>query len=144
MVCLMLAGLSGRGVLGIEPPAVKKGEPYYVSIPLSYWVYQSDAKACGLPADRVKCEGNDDHTICFFSQNACERAYIAETATDEKISMFPSETKCAGITLAGEWGLVVSASAEECRSAISANGDIIVEKVFGYYGSKMIVRRGKK
>jgi len=141
---LTLGGLFGCEVMAVEPSAVKKGEPYYVSIPLSYWVYQSDAKACGLPADKVKCEGKEDRTVCFYSQNACERAYIADTATDEKIVMFPNEAKCAGFTLAGEWTIAVSPSAEECRKSITANGDLTVEKVYGYYGSKMILRRGKK
>ena len=141
---LILGGLFGCDALAVEPSAVTKGEPYYVAIPLSYWVYRSDAKACGLPADRVKCEGNEDRTICFYSQSACERAYVVETATDEKIIMFPNEARCAGIKLAGEWRFVVSASVEECRKAIAANGDFMVEKVYGYYGSRMIVRRGKK
>ncbi len=141
---LTLAGLFSCDVPAIESPAVKKGEPYYVSIPLSYWVYQSDAKACGLPADKVKCEGNEDRTICFYAQGACERTYIAEAATDEKIVMFPNDAKCAGFTITGEWSVTVFASVEECRKAISTNGGLTVEKIYGTYGSKMILRRGKK
>lgn len=141
---LTLAGLFGRDVLAIEPEAVKKGERYYVSIPLSYWVYNADAKACGLSADRVKCEGSEDRTVCFFSQNACERSYIAESATNEKIILFPNDSKCAGFTLAGEWTSAVSVSAEECRKAIPASGDLTIEKVYGYYGSRMILRYPKK
>ena len=137
---LMGALLSGNSRAD-GPGAVRKGERYYLSIPLSYSVYRADAKACGLPLDKVKCEGSKDLTICGYSQSACERAYVADIVTEEKVILFPSEAKCGGFTVAGVWSAVLFSTVEECQRAVPASRDLILEKVSGYYGSKIVVKR---
>lgn len=137
---LILGMLFGGDALAAAPETVKKGQPLYLSIPLKYSVYRADATTCGLPADKVRCEGGGDLTICTYAQGACERAFLVETATVEKIMLFPSSKKCGGFTVAGEWGLVIHASVEDCQKALRSAGDIVVDAVPGYYGSKMVVR----
>ena len=141
---LALGALFGGEVSAVGPGAVRKGERFYLSIAVDYWVYRADAKACGLPSDKVRCEGSEDRTICAYSQGACEWAYLADIATEEKVILFPSEKKCSGFTVAGEWSAVLFPSAEECRKADPAGRDLVIEKVLGYYGSKIIVRRKNK
>jgi len=138
---LLLVALFASDVSAVGLEAVKKGQQLYLSIPLKYSVYKADAKTCGLPADKVRCEGSGGMTICAYAQGACERAYLADTATVEKIIMFPSEKKCGGFTVAGEWGLVLHSSPEDCQKAIRSAADLVVDAVPGYYGSKIIIRR---
>ena len=138
---LMMGVLFGGDASAASPGTVKKGERFYLSSPVSYWIYRADAQACGLPLDKVRCEGSKDLTICVYAQGACEWAYAADTATEEKVSLFSSEARCGGFTVAGEWSAVLFSSAEECRQAVPASGNLMIERVFGYYGSKMIVRR---
>ena len=140
----MIGALFGGEVSAVGPEAVKKGQQFYLSIPLKYSVYKADAITCGLPPDKVRCGGSGDLIICAYAQSACERAYIADTATMEKIILFPSEKKCGGFTVAGEWGLVLYSSLEDCQKALRSTGDLVVDPVPGYYGSKMIVRRRTK
>jgi hypothetical protein len=141
---LMGALLTGH-VSAAGPDVVRKGERYYVSIPMAYSVYKADAKTCDLPLDKVRCEraGEDaaDLTICAYSQGACERAYLADTVSEEKVVLFPSEAKCGGFTLSGEWPAVVFSSVEECRKAAPLSRALVLERVSGYYGSKIIVKR---
>ena len=141
---LMIGALFGGEVSAVGPEAVKKGQQFYLSIPLKYSVYKADAITCGLPPDKVRCGGSGDLIICAYAQSACERAYIADTATMEKIVLFPSEKKCGGFTVAGEWGLVLYSSLEDCQKALRSTGDLVVDPVPGYYGSKMIVRHRTK
>ena len=138
---LILGMLFGGNASAAGPETVKKGQPLYLSIPLKYSVYRADATTCGLPADKVRCEGGGELTICAYAQGACERAFLVETATMEKITLFPNEKKCGGFTVAGEWGLVLHASVEDCQNALRSAGGIVVDAVPGYYGSKIIVRR---
>ena len=138
---LVLGLLFVVDVSAVGPETVKKGQMLYLSIPLRYSVYRADIATCGLPADRVRCEGSGELTICAFAQSACEGAYLADTTTVEKIILFPNEKKCGGFTVAGEWGLVLHTTLEDCQRALRSAGDVVVEAVPGYYGSKMIVRR---
>lgn len=143
---LLVLWLVAGSLFAGEAPApgagvVRKGERYFLSIPLSYFVYRADAKACGLPLERVRCEGSGDTTICSYSQSACERAYVADTVTEEKVVLFPGEAKCSGFTIAGEWHSLLFSSFEECRKAIPASRDLILEKAPGYYGSRIVARR---
>ncbi len=138
---LILGALLASDASAVSPEAVKKGQPLYLSIPLKYSVYRADATTCGLPADKVRCEGIEEMTICAYAQGACERAYLADTPTLEKISLFPNEKQCGGFTVAGEWGLVLYSSLEECQKAVRNSGDLVVDAVPGYYGSKIIIRR---
>ena len=101
---LLLMGLLGASTAsGVEPEAVKKGERYYLSIPLGYWVYRGEAKRCGLPLDKMRCDGSEEQTICWYAQSACDRSCMADSITVEKTTLFPGETNCSGFTLAGEW-----------------------------------------
>ncbi|HEV8338020.1 MAG TPA: hypothetical protein VGR67_16540 [Candidatus Polarisedimenticolia bacterium] len=138
---LMIGVLFGSDASAVSPGAVKKGERFYLAAPVSYWVYRADAKACGLPMGQVRCEGSKDLTVCFYAQGACEWAYAADAAAEEKVVLFPGEASCGGFMVAGEWSAVLFASPEECRNAVPATRNLLIEKVFGYYGSRMIVRR---
>src|SRR6185436_7798335 len=71
---LMTAMWLGSDASAASPVRVEKGERYYLSTPVSYWIYQVDAKKCGLPLDKVKCQGDKELTICAYSQGACEWA----------------------------------------------------------------------
>jgi hypothetical protein len=138
---LFMGLLCAGGASGVEPEAVKKGERYYLSIPLGYWVYRGEAKRCGLPSDRMRCDGSEETTICWYAQNACERAYLTDSAMVEKAAFSPGEPSCSGFTLAGEWPAVLFTSPEECRKAAVTPVDFEIEKAYGYYGSKLIVKR---
>ena len=141
---LLLTGLLCAGrASGVEPEAVRKGERYYLSIPLGYWVYRGEAKRCGLPLDKMRCEGSEEQTICWYAQSACDRSCMADSASAEKATLFPGETSCSGFTLGGEWPAVVFSSADECRKA-ALSRDFEVDKPYGYYGSKLIVKRKSK
>jgi hypothetical protein len=139
LLCMGL--LTIREAPGIEPEAVRKGERYYLSIPLGYWVYRGEAKRCGLPLDRMRCDGSEEQTICWYAQSACDRACLADSATVEKTSLYPGETNCSGFTLAGEWPAVLFSSAEDCRKAAAGPGDFDIDKAPGYYGSKLVIKR---
>jgi hypothetical protein len=138
---LMTAMMLGSDASAASPITVEKGERYFLSAPVSYWIYQADAKKCGLPLDKVKCQGDKDLTNCAYSQGACEWAYVADNATDEKVTLYSSDANCGGFTLTGEWPALLFASAQECLKAVPASRDFMLEKVLGTYGSRMIVRR---
>jgi len=133
--------LMGSDALSASPVTVEKGERYYLSVPVSYWIYQTDAKKCGLPLIKVKCQGDKDLTICAYSQGACESAYVADSATEEKVTLHSSDANCGGFTLTGEWSALLFPSAQECLKAVPASRDFMIEKVPGTYGSRMIVKR---
>jgi len=135
LAALLLIGSTG------ELEAVQKGERFYLSIPVSYFVYQADAKTCALPPDRVRCEGGGDVTICSYRETACGWTYIADVATAEKVLLYPSEKGCSGFTIAGDWSAVLFPSVEECRNATGTDQGLVIEKVYGTYGTRMIVRR---
>src|SRR5262245_15061461 len=139
LLCMDL--LTIRETSGVEPAAVKKGERYYLSIPVGYWVYRGEATRCGLPSDRMRCDGSEVQTICWYAQNACERAFLADSATGEKAALSPGEPSCSGLTLAGEWPAVLFSSVEECRKAAALPGEFDIEKAYGYYGSRLVVKR---
>jgi hypothetical protein len=138
---LMTAMWPGSDASAAPPITVEKGERFYLSAPVSYWIYQADAKKCGLPLDKVKCQGDKDLTICAYSQGACEWAYVADIAADEKVTLYSSDANCGGFTLTGEWSALLFASAQECLKAVPASRDFMLEKVLGTYGTRMIVRR---
>jgi hypothetical protein len=69
---------------------------------------------------------------------------MADSASLEKATLFPGETSCSGFTLGGEWPAVVFSSAEECRKATALSREFDVDKPYGYYGSKLIVKRKNK
>lgn len=123
------------------PAAVKKGDRFYLAIPVSYSLYKSDAAECGIPLEQVRCEGARDMTICKYSQDACAWAYVLDTASPEKVALKPTEKKCPGFSLAGEWAAVLLPTADECRKAVGAARDLTIEKVSGSYGTQMILRR---
>jgi len=140
----MMGALFGGDTTAVAPDAFKLGGRFFLSIPISYSVYKADARACALPSDKVRCEGSNDLTICAYSQRSCERAYLADLASEEKVTLFPSEAKCSGFTVAGEWSAVLFSSEEECRKAVPATREFVIEKVPGYYGSRIVVTRKKK
>jgi hypothetical protein len=66
---------------------------------------------------------------------------MADIATNEKVTLYSSDAICGGFTLTGEWSALLFASAQECLKAVPASRDLMLEKVLGTYGSRMIIRR---